>query len=86
MSAAADAAVAAATDQRLSAALTALGHPAEGGSAARLGRLVDAARGDAAAVWLLIVAVCGAYPRQDEVLAVRRVLDLLEGPAAIRAV
>lgn len=91
MSAAADAAVAAATGQRLGAALAALGQPDEGGSAERLARLVDAARGDAArgdaaAVWLLIIAICGAYPRQEDVLAVRRVLDLLDGAAAIRAV
>ncbi|MFN4000515.1 glycosyltransferase [Microcella sp.] len=77
-----------ATTQRIDAALAALGEAPVGGVAERLSRLVEVARRaeSAEAVWLLIIAVCGAFPRQDDVRAVRRVLDLAEGPQAVRGV
>ncbi|UTT63009.1 glycosyltransferase [Microcella humidisoli] len=77
-----------ATAQRVDAALTALGETPANGVAERLARLVELARRAEStdAVWLLIIAVCGAFPRQDDVRAVRRVLDLVEGPRAVRRV
>lgn len=82
------AAVTAATADRVDTALAALGQPVDGSLADRLSRLVEAAgaRADAAGVWLLSVAVTGALPLHDDVLAVRRILDLESGPRAVRQV
>ncbi len=82
------AAVSAATADRVDTALAALGEAVDGSISDRLTRLVDAARAgtDNAGVWLLAVAVTGALPLQDDVLAVRRILDLESGARAVRQV
>lgn len=88
MSGASNSALAQATAQRIDAALVALGETPTNSIAERLSRLVEIARlaTTTDAVWLLIIAICGAFPRQDDVRAVRRVLDLADGPRAVRRV